>query len=142
MKKSIVRNFPHMDSQTQRKKKCKISQGHKVLINFNIFSSAMLTGSFQMLIAALFQQYSPFSLTNLQPEKLTYTMGQLNHDGLFIYVVITILDWGEIEIGRKTSIWAPVKRSKKYQFMFYHYSSAMHSNLREILENICQLHQL
>ncbi|KAF4357282.1 hypothetical protein F8388_002790 [Cannabis sativa] len=57
-----------------------------------------------------------------------------------IYTDTIISYWGgrlELEIDRKTRIWARVNRKKKISILVL--SSAMGSNLRQILENVCYL---
>ena len=57
-------------------------------------------------------------------------------NGISVYTGIIISDWGgslELEIVRKARIWARVSRKQKISILVL--SSAMGSNLREILEN-------
>ncbi|KAJ4699635.1 DNA-directed RNA polymerase subunit beta, partial [Melia azedarach] len=67
-----------------------------------------------------------------------YYRSELDHNGISIYAGTIISDWGgrlELEIDRKARIWARVSRKQKISILVL--SSAMGSNLREILENIC-----
>nr|WRH31664.1 RNA polymerase beta subunit [Pereskia aculeata] len=63
---------------------------------------------------------------------------ELDHNGISVYTGIIISDWGgrsELEIDRKARIWARVSRKQKISILVL--SSAMGSNLREILDNVC-----
>jgi DNA-directed RNA polymerase subunit beta len=65
-----------------------------------------------------------------------YYRSELDHNGISVYTGIIISDWGgrlELEIDRKARIWARVSRKQKISILVL--SSAMGSNLREILEN-------
>ena len=67
-----------------------------------------------------------------------YYRSELDHNGILVYAGTIISDWGgrlELEIDRKPRIWARVSRKQKISILVL--SSAMGSNLREILENIC-----
>jgi DNA-directed RNA polymerase subunit beta len=62
----------------------------------------------------------------------------LDNNGIFVYTGTIIPDWGgrlELEIDRKARIWTRVSRKQKISILVL--SSAMGSNLREILENVC-----
>ncbi|KAF4358372.1 hypothetical protein G4B88_017249 [Cannabis sativa] len=65
-----------------------------------------------------------------------YYRSELDHNGISVYTGTIISDWGgrlELEIDRKARIWARVSRKQKISILVL--SSAMGSNLREILEN-------
>uniref|UniRef100_UPI00315CC5F8 RNA polymerase beta subunit n=1 Tax=Pyrola atropurpurea TaxID=642525 RepID=UPI00315CC5F8 len=67
-----------------------------------------------------------------------YYRSELNHNGILVYIGTIISDWGgrlELEIDRKARIWARVSRKQKISILVL--SSAMGSNLREILHNVC-----
>ncbi|KAL0532844.1 hypothetical protein IC582_030941 [Cucumis melo] len=67
-----------------------------------------------------------------------YYRSELDHNGISVYTGTIISDWGgrlELEIDRKARIWARVSRKQKISILVL--SSAMGSNLREILENVC-----
>ncbi|KAL5553997.1 hypothetical protein UlMin_041398 [Ulmus minor] len=65
-----------------------------------------------------------------------YYRSELDHNGISFYTGTIISNWGgrlELEIDRKARIWARVNRKQKISILVL--SSAMGSNLREILEN-------
>ncbi|RWR77870.1 RNA polymerase beta subunit chloroplast [Cinnamomum micranthum f. kanehirae] len=65
-----------------------------------------------------------------------YYRSELDHSGISVYTGTIISDWGgrsELEIDRKARIWARVSRKQKISILVP--SSAMGSNLREILDN-------
>ncbi|CAN6835070.1 unnamed protein product [Brassica oleracea] len=67
-----------------------------------------------------------------------YYQSELDHNGISVYTGTIISDWGgrlELEIDKKARIWARVSRKQKISILVL--SSAMGSNLREILENVC-----
>nr|YP_009493863.1 RNA polymerase beta subunit [Triosteum pinnatifidum]AWN57813.1 RNA polymerase beta subunit [Triosteum pinnatifidum]URQ21482.1 RNA polymerase beta subunit [Triosteum pinnatifidum] len=67
-----------------------------------------------------------------------YYRSELDHNGIEAYTGTIISDWGGrsgLEIDRKARIWARVSRKQKISILVL--SSAMGSNLREILENVC-----
>ncbi|KAF4359991.1 hypothetical protein F8388_004498 [Cannabis sativa] len=67
-----------------------------------------------------------------------YYRSELDHNGISVYTGTIISVWGgrlELEIDRKARIWARVSRKQKISILVL--SSAMGSNLREILENAC-----
>nr|AKF43090.1 RNA polymerase beta subunit [Erodium texanum] len=67
-----------------------------------------------------------------------YYRSELDHKGILVYTGTIISDWGgrlELEIDRKGRIWARVSRKQKISILVL--SSAMGSNLSEILENVC-----
>nr|QOZ38730.1 RNA polymerase beta subunit [Dipelta yunnanensis] len=67
-----------------------------------------------------------------------YYRSELDHNGISAYTGTIISDWGgrsELEIDRKARIWARVSRKQKISILVL--LSAMGSNLREILENVC-----
>ncbi|KAM6570984.1 hypothetical protein CsatA_015064 [Cannabis sativa] len=67
-----------------------------------------------------------------------YYRSELDHNGISVYTGSIISVWGgrlELEIDRKARIWARVSRKQKISILVL--SSAMGSNLREILENAC-----
>nr|QWL17457.1 RNA polymerase beta subunit [Plantago sericea] len=66
-----------------------------------------------------------------------YYRSELDHNGISVYTGTIISDWGgrsELEIDRKARIWARVSRKQKISILVL--SSAMGSNLREILDNV------
>nr|AVM83519.1 RNA polymerase beta subunit [Adenocalymma dusenii] len=66
-----------------------------------------------------------------------YYRSELDHNGISVYIGTIISDWGgrsELEIDRKARIWARVSRKQKISILVL--SSAMGSNLREILDNV------
>nr|QHN56877.1 RNA polymerase beta subunit [Stereochilus sp. 'xiaoi'] len=67
-----------------------------------------------------------------------YYRSELEHNGVSVYTSTIISDWGgrsELEIDRKARIWARVSRKQKISILVL--SSAMGSNIREILDNVC-----
>nr|QBC71336.1 RNA polymerase beta subunit [Anacampseros filamentosa] len=67
-----------------------------------------------------------------------YYQSELDHNGISVYTGTIISDWGgrsKLEIDRKTRIWARVSRKQKISILVL--LSAMGSNLREILDNVC-----
>nr|YP_009459431.1 RNA polymerase beta subunit [Aquilaria yunnanensis]AUS84686.1 RNA polymerase beta subunit [Aquilaria yunnanensis] len=67
-----------------------------------------------------------------------YYRSELDYNGISVYTGTIISDWGgrfKLEIDRKARIWARVSRKQKISILVL--SSAMGSNLREILENVC-----
>nr|QWY25350.1 RNA polymerase beta subunit [Monolophus coenobialis] len=67
-----------------------------------------------------------------------YYRSELDHNGIAVYTSTIISDWGgrsELEIDRKSRIWARVSRKQKISILVL--SSAMGSNLREIMDNVC-----
>nr|YP_010186948.1 RNA polymerase beta subunit [Dasymalla teckiana]QVL24611.1 RNA polymerase beta subunit [Dasymalla teckiana] len=66
-----------------------------------------------------------------------YYRSELDPNGISVYTGTIISDWGgrsELEIDRKARIWARVSRKQKISILVL--SSAMGSNLREILDNV------
>ncbi|KAL5730692.1 DNA-directed RNA polymerase [Ranunculus cassubicifolius] len=66
-----------------------------------------------------------------------YYRSELDHNGISVYTSTIISDWGgrsELEIDRKARIWARVSRKQKISILVL--SSAMGSNLREIIDNV------
>ena len=66
-----------------------------------------------------------------------YYRSELDHNGIPVYTGTIISDWGgrsELEIDRKARIWARVSRKQKISILVL--SSAMGSNLSEILDNV------
>lgn len=66
-----------------------------------------------------------------------YYRSELDHNGISVYTGTIISDWGgrsELEIDKKARIWARVSRKQKISILVL--SSAMGSNLREILDNV------
>ncbi|KAL3651969.1 hypothetical protein CASFOL_001650 [Castilleja foliolosa] len=66
-----------------------------------------------------------------------YYRSELDHNRISVYTGTIISDWGgrsELEIDRKARIWARVSRKQKISILVL--SSAMGSNLREILDNV------
>nr|QGA86290.1 RNA polymerase beta subunit [Calliandra hygrophila] len=67
-----------------------------------------------------------------------YYRSEFDHNGISVYTGTIISDWGgrlELKIDRKARIWARVSRKQKISILVL--LSAMGSNLREILENVC-----
>nr|YP_009299891.1 RNA polymerase beta subunit [Pelargonium trifidum]AJB99805.1 RNA polymerase beta subunit [Pelargonium trifidum] len=67
-----------------------------------------------------------------------YFQSELDSYGFSVYIATIISDWGgrlKLEIDRKACIWARVSRQQKISILVL--SSAMGSNLKEILENVC-----
>lgn len=67
-----------------------------------------------------------------------YYRSELDHNGISVYTGTIISDWGgrsELEIDGNARIWARVSRKQKISILVL--SSAMGSNLREILDNVC-----
>nr|QFG71274.1 RNA polymerase subunit beta [Mammillaria huitzilopochtli] len=67
-----------------------------------------------------------------------YYRSELDHNGISAYTGTIISDWGgrsELEIDGKGRIWARVSRKQKISILVL--LSAMGSNLREILDNVC-----
>nr|QXO02989.1 RNA polymerase beta subunit [Cyclopogon comosus] len=67
-----------------------------------------------------------------------YYRSELEHNAISVYTSTIISDWGgrsELEIDRKTRIWARVSRKQKISILVL--LSAMGSNIREILDNVC-----
>nr|YP_009926654.1 RNA polymerase beta subunit [Lophopyxis maingayi]QNK04946.1 RNA polymerase beta subunit [Lophopyxis maingayi] len=67
-----------------------------------------------------------------------YYRSELDHKGFLVYTGTIISDWGgrvELEIDRKARIWARVSRKQKISILVL--LSAMGSNLREIIANVC-----
>uniref|UniRef100_I1PHX2 DNA-directed RNA polymerase n=1 Tax=Oryza glaberrima TaxID=4538 RepID=I1PHX2_ORYGL len=66
-----------------------------------------------------------------------YYRSELDHKGISIYTGTIISDWGgrsELAIDKKERIWARVSRKQKISILVL--SSAMGSNLKEILDNV------
>nr|YP_009166683.1 RNA polymerase beta subunit [Tanaecium tetragonolobum]ALB78251.1 RNA polymerase beta subunit [Tanaecium tetragonolobum] len=66
-----------------------------------------------------------------------YYQSELDHNGISVYTGTIISDWGgrsELEIDREARIWVRVSRKQKISILVL--SSAMGSNLREILDNV------
>nr|QBA69222.1 RNA polymerase beta subunit [Bignonia corymbosa] len=66
-----------------------------------------------------------------------YYRSELDDNGISVYTGTIISDWGgrsELEIDRKARIWVRVSRNQKISILVL--SSAMGSNLREILDNV------
>nr|AKF43109.1 RNA polymerase beta subunit [Pelargonium tetragonum] len=67
-----------------------------------------------------------------------YFQSELDSMGCSVYIATIISDWGgrlQLAIDRKACIWARVSRQQKISILVL--SSAMGSNLKEILENVC-----
>nr|YP_010120826.1 RNA polymerase beta subunit [Iris pseudacorus]QRC77354.1 RNA polymerase beta subunit [Iris pseudacorus] len=67
-----------------------------------------------------------------------YYRSESDHNGISVYTSTIISDWGgrsELEIDKRTRIWARVSRKQKISILVL--SSAMGSNLRDILDNVC-----
>nr|AIY56222.1 RNA polymerase beta subunit [Neuwiedia zollingeri var. singapureana] len=92
----------------------------------NSFGTSIVNGIYRIVINQILQ--SPG----------IYYRSELEHNGISIYTSTIISDWGgrsELEIDRKARIWARVSRKQKISILVL--SSAMGSNLREILDNVC-----
>nr|YP_010290408.1 RNA polymerase beta subunit [Carex gibba]ULQ64261.1 RNA polymerase beta subunit [Carex gibba] len=67
-----------------------------------------------------------------------YYRSELDHKGVTVYTGTIISDFGgrfKLEMDRKARIWARVSRKQKISILIL--LSAMGSNLKEILENVC-----
>ncbi|NAU84044.1 hypothetical protein EE074_29440, partial [Klebsiella pneumoniae] len=92
----------------------------------NSFGTSIVNGIYRIVINQILQ--SPG----------IYYRSELEHNGISVYTSTIISDWGgrsELEIDRKARIWARVSRKQKISILVL--SSAMGSNIREILENVC-----
>nr|YP_010258953.1 RNA polymerase beta subunit [Chiloglottis cornuta]UIX23822.1 RNA polymerase beta subunit [Chiloglottis cornuta] len=92
----------------------------------NYFGTSIVNGIYRIVINQILQ--SPG----------IYYRSELEHNGISVYTSTIISDWGgrsELEIDRKARIWARVSRKQKISILVL--SSAMGSNIREILENVC-----
>nr|QEV85153.1 RNA polymerase beta subunit [Hexalectris revoluta] len=93
----------------------------------NSFGTSIVNGIYRIVINQILQ--SPG----------IYYRSELEHNGrIFVYTSTIISDWGgrsELEIDRKARIWARVSRKQKISILVL--SSAMGSNIREILDNVC-----
>lgn len=92
----------------------------------NSFGTSIVNGIYRIVINQILQ--SPG----------IYYRSELEHNGISVYTSTRISDWGgrsELEIDRKARIWARVSRKQKRSILVL--SSAMGSNRREILDNVC-----
>nr|YP_010998356.1 RNA polymerase beta subunit [Dracula erythrochaete]WPM86515.1 RNA polymerase beta subunit [Dracula erythrochaete]WRQ16491.1 RNA polymerase beta subunit [Dracula astuta] len=93
----------------------------------NSFGTSIVNGIYRIVINQILQ--SPG----------IYYRSELEHNGrISVYTSTIISDWGgrsELEIDRKARIWARVSRKQKISILVL--SSAMGSNIREILDNVC-----
>nr|YP_010269227.1 RNA polymerase beta subunit [Bulbophyllum tianguii]UIG86895.1 RNA polymerase beta subunit [Bulbophyllum tianguii] len=92
----------------------------------NSFGTSIVNGIYRIVINQILQ--SPG----------IYYRSELEHHGISVYTSTIISDWGgrsELEIDRKARIWARVSRKQKISILVL--SSAMGSNIREILDNVC-----
>nr|YP_009731405.1 RNA polymerase beta subunit [Corybas taliensis]QHN69920.1 RNA polymerase beta subunit [Corybas taliensis] len=92
----------------------------------NSFGTSIVNGIYRIVINQILQ--SPG----------IYYRSELEQNGISVYTSTIISDWGgrlELEIDRKARIWARVSRKQKISILVL--SSAMGSNIREILENVC-----
>nr|QHN57247.1 RNA polymerase beta subunit [Robiquetia spathulata] len=92
----------------------------------NSFGTSIVNGIYRIVINQILQ--SPG----------IYYRSELEHNGVSVYTSTIISDWGgrsELEIDRKARIWARVSRKQKISILVL--SSAMGSNIREILDNVC-----
>nr|AXN55092.1 RpoB [Calochilus paludosus] len=92
----------------------------------NYFGTSIVNGIYRIVINQILQ--SPG----------IYYRSELEHNGISVYTSTIISDWGgrsELEIDRKARIWARVSRKQKISILVL--SSAMGSNIREILNNVC-----
>nr|AXN55083.1 RpoB [Calochilus caesius] len=92
----------------------------------NYFGTSIVNGIYRIVINQILQ--SPG----------IYYRSELEHNGISVYTSTIISDWGgrsELEIDRKARIWARVSRKQKISILVL--SSAMGSNIREILDNVC-----
>nr|QXO04537.1 RNA polymerase beta subunit [Hetaeria anomala] len=92
----------------------------------NSFGTSIVNGIYRIVINQILQ--SPG----------IYYRSELEHNGISVYTSTIISDWGgrsELEIDKKTRIWARVSRKQKISILVL--SSAMGLNIREILDNVC-----
>nr|QKV48324.1 RNA polymerase beta subunit [Tipularia szechuanica] len=93
----------------------------------NSFGTSIVNGIYRIVINQILQ--SPG----------IYYRSELEHNGrISVYTSTIISDWGgrsELEIDRKARIWARVSRKQKISILVL--SSAMGSNIKEILDNVC-----
>nr|QXO03763.1 RNA polymerase beta subunit [Goodyera marginata] len=92
----------------------------------NSFGTSIVNGIYRIVINQILQ--SPG----------IYYRSELEHNGISVYISTIISDWGgrsELEIDKKTRIWARVSRKQKISILVL--SSAMGLNIREILDNVC-----
>nr|QGW12761.1 RNA polymerase beta subunit [Eulophia flava] len=92
----------------------------------NYFGTSIVNGIYRIVINQILQ--SPG----------IYYRSELEHNGISVYTSTIISDWGgrsELEIDRKARIWARVSRKQKISILVL--SSAMGSNIKEILDNVC-----
>nr|QXO04021.1 RNA polymerase beta subunit [Goodyera repens] len=92
----------------------------------NSFGTSIVNGIYRIVINQILQ--SPG----------IYYRSELEHTGISVYISTIISDWGgrsELEIDKKTRIWARVSRKQKISILVL--SSAMGLNIREILDNVC-----
>nr|QXO04451.1 RNA polymerase beta subunit [Herpysma longicaulis] len=92
----------------------------------NSFGTSIVNGIYRIVINQILQ--SPG----------IYYRSELEHNGISIYTSTIISDWGgrsELEIDKKTRIWARVSRKQKISILVL--SSAMGLNIKEILDNVC-----
>nr|WMQ76986.1 RNA polymerase beta subunit [Chiloschista sp. 128] len=92
----------------------------------NSFGTSIVNGIYRIVINQILQ--SPG----------IYYRSELEHNGVSVYTSTIISDWGgrsELEIDRKARIWARVSRKQKISILVL--LSAMGSNIREILDNVC-----
>uniref|UniRef100_A0AAU7AND7 DNA-directed RNA polymerase subunit beta n=1 Tax=Triphora wagneri TaxID=2594492 RepID=A0AAU7AND7_9ASPA len=92
----------------------------------NSFGTSIVNGIYRIVINQILQ--SPG----------IYYRSELEQNGISVYTSTIISDWGgrsELEIDRKARIWARVSRKQKISILVL--SSAMGSNIREIIDNVC-----
>nr|YP_009748237.1 RNA polymerase subunit beta [Pogonia japonica]YP_009748313.1 RNA polymerase subunit beta [Pogonia minor]QII89917.1 RNA polymerase subunit beta [Pogonia japonica]QII89993.1 RNA polymerase subunit beta [Pogonia minor] len=92
----------------------------------NSFGTSIVNGIYRIVINQILQ--SPG----------IYYRSELEQNGIYVYTSTIISDWGgrpELEIDRKARIWARISRKQKISILVL--SSAIGSNIREILYNVC-----
>nr|YP_009449966.1 RNA polymerase beta subunit [Burmannia disticha]ANK36163.1 RNA polymerase beta subunit [Burmannia disticha] len=92
----------------------------------NSFGTSIVNGIYRIVINQILQ--SPG----------IYYRSELDHNSISVYTSTIISDWGgrlELEIDKKERIWARVSRKQKISILVL--LSAMGSNLREIINNVC-----
>ena len=88
--------------------------------------TSIVNGLYKIVISQILQSFG------------IYYQSELDHNEISVYTGTIIFDWGgrlELEMDRKARIWVHV--SMKQKIFIIVLSSAMDSNLREIIENVC-----
>nr|YP_010396135.1 RNA polymerase beta subunit [Mucuna sempervirens]QTG39906.1 RNA polymerase beta subunit [Mucuna sempervirens]QVY57428.1 RNA polymerase beta subunit [Mucuna sempervirens]UQJ74212.1 RNA polymerase beta subunit [Mucuna sempervirens] len=111
-------------------KSCRDIQEQTIFVGniplMNSLGTSIVNGIYRILINQILQSPGIYYRSELDP------------NGISVYTGTIISDWGgrlELEIDRKARIWARVSRKQKISILVL--SSAMGSNLNEILENAC-----